>query len=119
MSRHDFLDADLTWPSEGDPGSTRTRSLQPVGAAAEGPFTRITRRCHIQGCRGSGSVPGSSGTSVIRGAAESGDGQKVDLAGLDGPLSFGHFLEVARDLARAPVAHPVKPLLAAGRVPQR
>ena len=51
-------------------------------------------------------------------ARSEGSDESVDLGSFDGPLSFGHFLTLTRDLARTPGDHPLRNQLAAGVNPK-
>lgn len=117
MATHDFLDADLSWtfrhgsrffphPVAAACGRLlRARSPESLVDATIKSAEVLTRYLALAAL-------------ASYAAREAEPDQNVDFSGFEGPLSFGHFLTVARDLARAPVDHPVKSQLAAGLAPK-
>ncbi len=117
MATHDFLDAELSWTFRR--GSwvyphpvalacgrlLRARSPESLFDAAIKGAEVLTRYLALVAL-------------ASYAARDTEPDQKVDLAGFEGPLSFGHFLTVARDLSRTPADHPLRSHLAAGLKPK-
>lgn len=117
MATHDFLDADLSW-------AFRRGSWvypHPVAAACGRLLRARSPESLVDATIKGAEVLARYLALVALASYLARDGesdQQVDLAGFEGPLSFGHFLTVARDLARAAIDHPVRSLLAAGLKPK-